>query len=46
MTDRDYVAWMAVLTVVIAAEQILPHGERVAGALGLCMAGWGVALLV
>jgi predicted metal-binding membrane protein len=40
------VAWMAVLTVVIAAEQVLPHGERVAGALGLAMAGWGIALLV
>jgi len=39
-------AWMAVLTVVIAAEQVLPHGERVAAALGLGMAGWGIALLL
>jgi predicted metal-binding membrane protein len=39
-------AWMAVLTVVIAAEQVLPRGERVAGALGLAMAGWGIALLL
>ena len=38
-------AWMAVLTVVIAAEQVLPHGERVAAVLGLAMAGWGIALL-
>jgi predicted metal-binding membrane protein len=37
-------AWMAVLTVVIAAEQVLPHGERVAGILGLAMAAWGIAL--
>jgi predicted metal-binding membrane protein len=37
-------AWMAVLTVVIAAEQVLPHGERVASILGLAMAGWGIAL--
>lgn len=40
------VAWMAVLTVVIAAEQVLPHGERVAAALGLAMAGWGIALIL
>jgi predicted metal-binding membrane protein len=40
------IAWMAVLTVLIAAEQVLPHGERVAGALGLGMAGWGIALLL
>ena len=40
------VAWMAVLTVVIAAEQVLPHGERVAGILGFAMAGWGVVLLL
>ena len=39
------VAWMAVLTIVIAAEQVLPHGERVAGFLGLAMAGWGISLL-
>lgn len=38
-------AWMAVLTIVIAAEQVLPHGERVAGVLGLAMAGWGISLL-
>jgi predicted metal-binding membrane protein len=40
------VAWMAILTVVVVAEQVLPHGERVAGALGLAMAGWGIALVV
>jgi predicted metal-binding membrane protein len=40
------VAWMALLTVVIAAEQVLPNGERVAGALGLAMVGWGIVLLI
>ena len=39
------VAWMAVLTLVVVAEQVLPRGERVAGALGLAMAGWGIALV-
>jgi len=39
------VVWMAVLTLVVVAEQVLPRGERVAGVLGLAMAGWGIALV-
>lgn len=39
-------AWMAVLTLVIAAEQVLPHGERIAGLFGLAIAGWGISLLL
>jgi predicted metal-binding membrane protein len=40
------VAWMAALTLVVVAEQILPRGERVAALLGLAMAAWGLRLLI
>lgn len=39
-------AWMAVLTLVIAAEQVLPHGDRIARAAGVVIAGWGLVLLL
>ncbi len=39
-------AWMAVLTLIVALEQIIPHGERVAGAFGVVIAGWGLVLLL
>lgn len=39
-------AWMAALTLLIAAEQVLPHGERIGRVAGAGMAAWGVALLL
>ncbi len=39
-------AWMAVLTLVIAVEQVAPHGDRIASALGIAIAGWGFVLLL
>ena len=39
-------AWMAVLTLVIAVEQVAPHGDRIACALGIAIAGWGFILLL
>ncbi len=38
--------WMAVLTLVIVIEQVAPHGDRIAGALGIAIAGWGFVLLL
>jgi predicted metal-binding membrane protein len=38
-------AWMAILTVLVAVEQLAPHGDRISGALGLVMAAWGIVLL-
>jgi len=38
-------AWMAVLTLVVAVEQAAPHGDRIAAALGILFAGWGLVLL-
>ena len=38
-------AWMAILTLLIAAEQILPRGDRIARAAGIALAGWGIVLL-
>jgi predicted metal-binding membrane protein len=39
-------AWMALLTVIIVAEQVLPRGDRVGALLGLAMAAWGLRLLI
>lgn len=39
-------AWMAVLTLVVGIEQVAPHGDRIAGVLGIGIAGWGVVLLL
>jgi len=39
-------AWMAVLTLVVGVEQVAPHGDRIAGALGIASAGWGLVLLL
>lgn len=39
-------AWMAVLTLLVALEQIMPHGERIARVFGVLLMGWGLALLV
>lgn len=39
-------AWMAVLTLVVGVEQVAPHGDRIAGALGIAIAGWGLMLLL
>jgi len=39
-------AWMAVLTLVVGIEQVAPHGDRIAGALGIGIAGWGFVLLL
>ena len=38
--------WMAALAAIAAIEQTAPHGDRVGGAFGLALAGWGVVLLV
>ena len=38
--------WMAVLTLLVALEQALPQGQRVAAAFGALMAGWGLVLLL
>ncbi len=39
-------AWMAVLTLLVVVEQVGPHGDRIAGALGVAIAGWGLLLLL
>src|SRR6266542_4428268 len=39
-------AWMAVLTFMIGIEQVGPHGDRIAAALGVAIAGWGFVLLL
>ncbi len=39
-------AWMAVLTVFIVAEQVLPHGDRIGRVGGAGLAAWGIALLL
>lgn len=38
--------WMAVLTAIVAAEQLLPWGEWVGRACGLALAAWGLRLLL
>lgn len=38
--------WMAALAAVAAIEQVAPLGDRIAGALGVIMAGWGIVQLV
>jgi predicted metal-binding membrane protein len=35
-------AWMAVLTVLVAVEQLAPGGDRIGRVAGLAMAGWGL----
>jgi len=35
-----------VLTLVVSVEQVAPHGDRIAGALGIVIAGWGLVLLL
>jgi predicted metal-binding membrane protein len=37
--------WVAVLTVVVMAEKIFPHGRHFSRALGLGLAAWGVWLV-
>lgn len=37
--------WMAVLTGVVTAEKVLPHGETLSRAIGLALAAAGMALL-
>ncbi len=39
-------AWMAVLTVAMAVEQIAPGGDRAGRAVGVALAAWGVVLIV
>jgi predicted metal-binding membrane protein len=39
-------AWMAVLTVVLAAEQVTPRGERLGRFFGVGLAAWGLTLLI
>lgn len=34
-------SWIAALAIVVAVEKLLPHGERLAGALGLALIGIG-----
>ncbi len=40
------VAWMAALTLMLAVEQLAPHGERIARGLGVAMCIWGIGLLL
>jgi predicted metal-binding membrane protein len=35
-------AWMAVLTIVVAVEQLAPRGDRIGRMAGLAIAGWGL----
>lgn len=39
-------AWIALLTALIAAEKLLPGGTWIARFSGVVMCGWGVALLI
>lgn len=39
-------AWIALLTLLVAAEKILPHGRHIATVTGIGLIGWGVATLV
>ncbi|TXC74004.1 DUF2182 domain-containing protein [Sphingorhabdus soli] len=39
-------AWIALLTLFVAAEKMLPHGRRIAIASGIGLIGWGVATLL
>ncbi|MGH6706826.1 MAG: DUF2182 domain-containing protein [Sphingomicrobium sp.] len=39
-------AWIALLTLLVAAEKLLPKGEWLARIVGVAMIGWGFALLV
>jgi predicted metal-binding membrane protein len=36
-------AWIALLTLLVAAEKLLPGGRRVALVAGLGFVGWGIA---
>jgi predicted metal-binding membrane protein len=38
--------WVAGLTLLVAAEKLLPGGQWIARLAGLAMIGWGVVLLV
>jgi len=38
-------AWIALLTLLVAAEKMLPHGRRIAIVTGIGLVGWGVATL-
>ncbi len=37
--------WVAVLTIVVLAEKLLPHGRRLSRALGVGLIAWGVWLI-
>lgn len=37
--------WVALLTIVVLAEKLLPHGRIVSRALGLALIGWGAWLI-
>ena len=39
-------AWVALLTLLVAAEKLLPGGQWIARLAGVALIGWGVALLV
>ena len=39
-------AWIAVLTLMVAAEKLLPHGRQVGLAAGWACIGWGLAILL
>lgn len=39
-------AWVAVLTLLVAAEKLLPGGQWIARAAGVAMIGWGAYLLI
>ncbi len=39
-------AWIALLTLLVAAEKMLPHGRRIATVTGVGLVGWGVATLL
>jgi len=39
-------AWIALLTVIVATEKLLPHGRLIGIAMGLAIIVWGSVMLL